>query len=66
MRKSRFSSTLQLHQLLQQRVARRDDLGVGLEGALGRDHVEELGVEVHVRFLQGAGGDAVREAPCRR
>src|SRR3954451_7241665 len=47
---------LQVDELLQDLVRRGDDAGVGLEAALGDDHVGELERQVDVRHLERARG----------
>src|SRR3954470_6038705 len=48
---------LQVHELLEDLVARGDDAAVGLEATLGDDQVGELLGQVDVRHLQRAAGD---------
>src|SRR5215211_3567181 len=56
---------LEVDELLEQVVRRRDHARVGLEAALRGDHVRELGREVDVRHLDRArGGQA--EVAARR
>jgi hypothetical protein len=43
--------SLHIDDSLQHLVTYGDDLGVGLEAALGDDHVGELGDDVYVRLL---------------
>src|SRR3954463_11950201 len=48
---------VEVDQVLQHLVGRRDHARVGLEAALGGDHLRELGGEVDVRHLERARGD---------
>src|SRR5579862_4681986 len=50
------SALLQVHEVLEQLVGGRDDLGVRFEATLGDDHVRELLPEVDVRTLERAAG----------
>ena len=48
---------LHLNQRLQHLIGHGDDLGIGLEPALGDDHIRELIGHIHIRHLQGGGGN---------
>src|SRR3954447_20005770 len=52
---------VEVDQVLQHLVGRRDDARVGLEAALRGDHLRELAGEIHVRHLQLAP-DGLAEA----
>ena len=51
---------LQVHEVLEELVGGRDDLGVGLETTLGDDQVGELAAEVDVRPLERSAGSVPR------
>src|SRR6185295_7640579 len=55
-------SPLEVHQVLEDLVRGGDDLGVGLEPALGHDQVGELLSQVDVAHLQGAAGQRAPSA----
>src|SRR5947207_7890389 len=54
--------SLEVDEVLQQLVGCGNDSGVGLEAALGHDHVGELLTEVDVRHFQRPGGQLTTTA----